>query len=407
MGVVAASSGRRVLALVVVLAALAGAACDGGPGEGPIASSSAPAPVELGAALVAAGGYHSCALDEGGAASCWGLGEYGQLGTGGTEGSDVPVAVAMPDGVTFTELAPGNAHTCALAADGAVWCWGVDGDGIHDAQGNDAHGPRLVRFPGDVVATSLDGYYHVCAADTSGGAWCWGRDTEGQLGNGSTIDSVAPVAVRVPDGASFTRVAAGGYHSCALDADGAAWCWGQDLRGQLGDGDGQRDRSVPGAVTMPSGVTFVTITAGFDHTCALDASGGAWCWGDGSSGQLGDGGSADAPVPVAVTMPDGVTFVSIDAGNAHTCAVASDGAVWCWGLGPQGGAATTDVVAAPTRVAIGEGLAAVVVSAGGFHTCALTSDGRAWCWGDGSTGQLGVGAVAGATLPTPVVGWDA
>ena len=349
-------------------------------------------------ARISAGGYHTCALNAGGVASCWGLGEYGQLGTGATDSSVAPVTAAMPDGVVFREVASGNAHTCAIADDGAVWCWGIDGDGIHDAQGNDAHGPRLVRFPVDVVATTIDGYYHVCVTADDGTAWCWGRDTEGQLGNGSTTDSVAPVQVAMSEDVAFTRVVTGGFHTCAIDADGTAWCWGQDLHGQLGDGGTDGDHGTPGRVAMPMGVTFTALSAGFAHACALDADGAAWCWGDDSSGQLGDGGAVDEPAPVAVAMPGGVRFTAIDAGNAHTCALATDGTVWCWGLGVQG--------AAPTPVAI-DGVVAAAISAGGFHTCVLATDGSAWCWGDDSSGQLGIGATGGATPPTRVADWSA
>ncbi|MFM8944545.1 MAG: RCC1 domain-containing protein [Actinomycetota bacterium] len=402
---------RRTVLTLGLVAFLLVACSDGGdagtPGASPtdLASSGpAPSPVAT-TARVSAGGYHSCALDASGVASCWGLGEYGQLGTGGTDSSDAPVAVAMPEGVPFPAVAAGNAPACAIATDGSVWCWGVDGDGIHDAQGNDAHGPRRVRFPVEVRAATIDGYYHDCIATDDGAAWCWGRDTEGQLGNGSTTDSVAPVRVRAPDGVTFARVATGGFHSCALATDGTAWCWGQDLHGQLGDGDDGGDRATPGMVAMPAGATFVALSAGFNHTCGLTADGAAWCWGEGLSGQLGDGGAVDATSPVSVTMPGGVRFVSLDAGNAHTCALATDGGVWCWGLGAQGGGTATAPALVPSAVAVGDGTAATAISAGGFHTCVLTTDGAAWCWGDDGSGQLGDGTDDATPGPVMVAGW--
>ncbi|MFM7718050.1 MAG: RCC1 domain-containing protein [Actinomycetota bacterium] len=354
-------------------------------------------------ARVSAGGYHTCAIAEDGRASCWGLGDSGQLGDGATASSATPVAVAAPDGVTFIEVASGNAHTCAIADDGSVWCWGVDLDGGDEADRNAVHGPERVALPDGMRVLSLDGTYHDCAATQDGGAWCWGRGTEGQLGDGAASDAVAPVAVATPDGVAFARIVAGGFHTCALDAEGAAWCWGQDLHGQLGDGATAADRAVPGRVAAPETVRFVALSAGFNHTCALDADGAAWCWGEGTSGQLGDGATDDASAPVAVAMPGGVRFAAIDAGNAHTCALATGGSVWCWGLGIQGVATAFGVSFSPSAFAVGPGEAVVAVGAGGFHSCALLADASVWCWGDDALGQLGDGTAGGTSEPVRIV----
>ena len=204
---------------------------------------------------------------------------------------------------------------------------------------------------------------------------------------------------------NFT-IAAGGRHTCAIDTSGAAWCWGRNWDGQLGDGmgnaTGDHDMNVPTRVL--GGHTFTSITAGDFHTCALDMSGAAWCWGDNLYGQLGDGtgdGSSDANdanVPRAVT--GGHRFTTISAGAFHTCALDTSGVAWCWGANfafefvdfPAGqlGDGTLDDKNAPQRVDGGgwDGTFASI-SAGGWHTCAITNAGAVYCWGYNEFGALG------------------
>src|ERR1035438_7848891 len=150
------------------------------------------------------------------------------------------------------------------------------------------------------------GSFHSCAIE-SGKAYCWGDNGSGQLGNGSTVGSSVPVAVDtsgVLAGQALTQITAGDASTCALDAAGAAYCWGNNGSGQLGDGGTVSNSSVPVAVDTSgvlAGKTLTQITADGYHTCVLDAVGAAYCWGDNGTGQLGDGGTAfDSSVPVAV-----------------------------------------------------------------------------------------------------------
>lgn len=340
---------------------------------------------------ISAGGYHTCVIeqvDEVPVAHCWGLGDYGQLGDGRTEDSVSPVEVALPEGVSLETIVAGNAHTCAIDSEGSVWCWGVDGDGGDEADLNEIHGPEAVAFPDGTRITAIDGYFHECALTDEGAIWCWGRNAEGQVGDSTRRDVASPIEVSLPGDVSATGVVTGGYHSCALDAAGAAWCWGQDLHGQLGDGDGNTDGRTPRRIAVPDGLSFVSLSAGFDHTCGIAADGAAWCWGEGTSGQLGDGSDQDATTPVAVEMPADVRFIALDAGNAHTCAIDEGGSVWCWGLGIQaGGERSDDVSLVPVMLDLGADV--TVISAGGFHTCALLQDRQAICWGEAGSGQLG------------------
>src|SRR5690349_996888 len=121
-----------------------------------------------------------------------------------------------------------------------------------------------------------------------------------------------PVAVTMPAGVTFTTVAAGASHSLALDTAGRAWAWGDNVYGQLGSGTNATGRSsTPVAVTMPAGVTFTTVAAGGYHSLALDTAGRAWAWGDNVEGALGNGTNTGSGTPVPVTMPAGVTFTTV------------------------------------------------------------------------------------------------
>ena len=210
------------------------------------------------------------------------------------------------DGVGFTAIAAGELHSLALDADGNAWAWGYDGNGqLGDAGTSSSQdAPVAVDMPDGVSFTAIAaGSGHSLALDTNGNAWAWGYDVFGQLGDGGrNSNQDAPVAVAMPDGVSFTTVAAGGLHSLALDADGNAWAWGYDGYGQLGDGGTSSSQDAPVAVAMPDGVSFTAIAAGFYHSLALDTNGNAWAWGYDGYGQLGDGGSnSNQFAPVAVT----------------------------------------------------------------------------------------------------------
>ena len=198
-----------------------------------------------------------------------------------------------------------------------------------------------IQSSGDAAPSSLRnrvaaGGYFSCYMFNTGAVKCWGQNSYGQLGVGTTDDSLSPVTVKNANGADVTDVLAittGKYHTCALLNSGAVWCWGYNSYGQLGDGT-THDRSSPVAVSgLSSGV--VAISAGHEHTCALLNSGAVKCWGYNSDGQLGDRTTDDRSSPVAVYgLASGV--LSVTAGRYHTCAVLTSGAVKCWGDNSNG-----------------------------------------------------------------------
>src|SRR5664280_14839 len=191
----------------------------------------------------------------------------------------------------------------------------------------------LVAGPVQPAAATLapvqvvSGYAHTCALAPSGQVSCWGDNTYGQLGDNTTSNRPKPVTVQ-QGSVTFASITAGGIHTCGLTSAGAAYCWGYNWEGELGDNTFTAERDTP--VAVQGGVTFTSITAGGWHTCGLTSAGAAYCWGQNGDGQLGDGTSTNRSTPVAVQQ-GGVTFTSITVGRWHTCGLTSVGAAWCWG----------------------------------------------------------------------------
>ena len=301
--------------------------------------SSIPLPVlgSAGLTSIVAGHRETCALTATGAAYCWGLNAWGELGDGTTSGRGRPTAVA--GGLRFTLLALGDTHTCGVTPDNKTYCWGWNVFGaLGDGTTTDRHRPNPVA--GDLAFTTVTGgNWYTCGLTVAGAAYCWGINAFGGLGDGTVGTRWAPV--RVAGGHTFVSINAGSYHTCALTADGDAYCWGQNVYGQLGDGT-TNNRLVPVRVLSPWG--FSSIDVGDAFTCALRKhDGAAFCWGGNQDGRLGIGAATgpqacgspfleQAPcskVPVAVT--GGLTFASLSVRASQACALASDGAAYCWG----------------------------------------------------------------------------
>jgi alpha-tubulin suppressor-like RCC1 family protein len=272
-----------------------------------------------------------CALNHAGNAFCWGFNTTGNVGDGTKDPRKTPVAVI--GGHTFTSLAVGHYTACATTSDGAAYCWGSNAHGaLGDGTGTDQSQPSKVStaLSFSQVSTSGD---HTCALTKDGAAYCWGGNTLGTLGDGTKGDSPTPVPV--VGGLSFKAiVAAETSKTCALTLDGAAYCWGIQANGALGNN--VIDNVLAHAIDMPvavSGTNHYTVLAGdVFSSCAVTTSGSAECWGFDGDGNLGDGKNVDRPVPgpLATDLPLASIAMSHWT-NGHACALTTAGDVLCWG----------------------------------------------------------------------------
>lgn len=349
------------------------------------------------------GESHTCALTGAGQAWCWGRNATGTLGDSTASTRTTPVQVLQQTGVAFTQLSAGGSHNCAITSAGQAWCWGYNADyRLGDSTTSLGLAPVAVKPLGAVAFASISaGQQHTCGLDSNGQAYCWGANSYGQLGNNATAHRRTPVAVQHPVGVTFTSISAAEKHTCALDTTGQAWCWGYGAEGAMGGGFSFGD-SIPVQVTHPVGVTFSYLHTEYRHTCAVDTSGGAWCWGKNGNAQLGDSTLTTRYDPVAVRLPANVTVASITTGWAHSCAVTSSGQSYCWGFnnGGQVGDGTFTQRRMPVAVSQPSGVAFGIVSNGGYTTCGLDGVGQAWCWGRNNYSQIGNGGTADSTTPT-------
>jgi alpha-tubulin suppressor-like RCC1 family protein len=310
---------------------------------------------------------HTCATRTDGTLWCWGENTFGQLGIGESDETRLrPVRVGTE--TTWRSVSVAGEKTCAIRTDGSLWCWGFNVN-LSDDVPTGEWIPTRVGAGAD-WATVAVGRMHACGVRTGGTLWCWGRDADG-------TDRRA--AVRVGTSASWVSVSAAGGHTCAVDTRRALWCWGDNRSGQLGDAT-LTDRPAP--VRVGAGRAWAAVATGADHTCAVTTDGGTWCWGDNSEGMLGDDTTVNAVAPVAVNT-DLVTKAVV-AGAEHTCALTAGGGLWCWGendSGQFGDGTTTSSPMSTAVLRVGTDEDWAEVAAGTSHTCALRTDGTLWCWG--------------------------
>ena len=354
-------------------------------------------PGSYGGAAIAAGTWHTLALESDGTLWIWGDNSNGQLGNGTTtdRATVTPIQVAGLSGIVAT--AGGCSHTVVLTGDGTVWAWGYNGDGqLGDGTTNERHTPVRVNGLSDVVAIA-SGCFHTMALTADGSVWAWGRNFEGQLGDRTTINRFIPVRINGLD--AIAALAPGYYHTTILKSDGTVWTWGSNESGQLGDGT-TTNRTTPAQITRLNGIT--AIKTGHSHTVALKSDGTVWTWGRNIEGQLGDGSTADRYIPAQVAGLSVITTIA--ARQHHTEVLTGSGTVWTWGHNQFGGLGdgTTVNRATPAQVANLNGVATIF--GGGFHIVALKNDGTVWTWGYNIKGQLGDGTTTDRHTPVQVLG---
>lgn len=392
-----------------------------------------------GIVAIAGGANHTCAVTAAGGVKCWGANASGQLGDGNTRDQWVAVSVLKWDGSALAGIqavAGGGDHSCALAVDGGVLCWGSNqtgqlGDRTHNSRATASPVLNADGSPLTGIQAITAGNGHTCALTTAGGVLCWGTGQWGQLGNGTWNSSNAPVSVTGLT-SGVKQIAAAEAHTCAVTTGGAVKCWGANTYGQLGDGTVYRQPTPVDVSGLSSGMDVVA--TGVGHTCVRAADGSARCWGWNQHGQLGDNTPENRLTPAYVVRVDGMSVASrviciqttlqgtrcaagatvpdmyrdvtaVAYAEEHSCLLTSAGGVRCWGANTHGqlGDGTNKNRATPIDVS---GLASGVhaVTAGTNFSCALGDWGNVACWGLGAMGQLGTeGLYVEKWLPAPVL----
>lgn len=356
---------------------------EGSAGGPPDISNTGPGPT--GSNLMVDGGdRHSCGVVDG-RLYCWGENQTGALGLGDFAGRLVPSQVG--DSSDWSAVGAGDGFSCGIRA-GLVFCWGTGSSGqLGNGQFSLASTPQEVTLPGPAQSLSV-GHQHACAI-VDGSLLCWGNNSEGQLAQGDPftgpgVNSSMPLLI--PSGVTWSRVSAGQGHTCAIQTDGALWCWGRNARGELGLGAAAPDQiRIPDVVG--SDTDWTDIAAGQNHTCGIRA-GELYCWGDNGSNQLGtDVADFTDDLALVVGVQD-ATHVTVD--TFHTCVLSATGTLGCWGRNIEGilGDGTIEARAVPTAAMPTD--AWDQVAAGRFHTCGVRF-GAILCSGENSDGRLGTG----------------
>ncbi len=288
--------------------------------------------------LVDTGEDHTVAVKSDGTVWTWGNNSNGQLGNGTTTDSSVPVKVSSLSNVI--DVTAGYKFTVALKSDGTVWAWGINSSGqLGNGTTTDSSVPVQVTGLSKAATAVSAGYDHVLSLQSDTTVWAWGSNSNGQLGNGTTTNSSVPVQGA---GLSYmSAIAAGNHFSLALRyTDQTVWAWGINGSGQLGNGT--TTDSVT-CVNVSVLTTATAIAAGHDHAVALQRDGTVWTWGDNSNGQLGNGTTSLSTTPVQVTGLSG--GVAVAAGRDDSIIMKSDKTIWAWGNnsnGQLGDGTTTD-----------------------------------------------------------------
>lgn len=362
--------------------------------------------VRMALVWVGPGLFHTCGVTADGFTACWGGNNAGELGDSTIFSSRTPVLARSP--MRFTSSDGGGTQSCSLAEDGRAFCWGANwsaqlGRGSFDR----ALYPFPEAVPGPWIFDALTvGDRHACGLTRDGQVACWGGGFSGQLGVTTASAqcpavnepcNTSPVAVEGTIG--FTTVDAGEEHTCGVGADGIAYCWGENSGAQLGDGT-VTDRSVPRPVVNLASLDHVS--GGGMHSCAVTTAGAAYCWGSNVFGQLG----VDPPVSSTTPLPvaGAIRFTQISAGREHTCGLADDGVVYCWGSDQFGQVGNGSGGTAFQPEPVTGNITFTFVRAGAYHSCGIADDGITYCWGWNNAGQLGTGPGFTQHVPTPVAG---
>jgi alpha-tubulin suppressor-like RCC1 family protein len=352
---------------------------------------------------VSAGWQHSCGITTtDNRAYCWGNNSEGELGDGEAVGGPStarPTPQLVLGGLQFRQVSAGSFATCGVSTDFRAYCWGTNGRG---ELGDGTLTSRATPVPvvGGLHFRQIEtNFQHTCGVSyPENRAYCWGDNSDGQLGDGTRVNRLAPVAVA--RALPFRQVSAGYYHTCGVTTDNRAFCWGLNQYGQVGDSSSVFRRLQPSRVARTR--QFLQIDAGTYHTCAVTTDDRAFCWGNGRAGQVGNGKAYLSFWPKAVA--GGLSIARVSAGYDHSCGETTSNRLYCWGANYNGQLGDGTTVQRLTPVAVAGGLAFSQASAGVAHTCGRTPGAVAYCWGRNFLGELGNGTTTPSSTPVAVAG---
>ncbi|KAG2572219.1 ultraviolet-B receptor UVR8-like [Panicum virgatum] len=353
--------------------------------------------------LVSAGASHSVALLTGNALCSWGRGEDGQLGHGDAEDRLVPTVLSGFDAPGIASVICGADHTTAYSEEELqVYSWGW-GDFGRLGHGNstDVFTPQPVKaLQGLKIKQIACGDSHCLAVTMAGEVQSWGRNQNGQLGLGTTEDSLLPQKIQAFEGVCVKMIAAGAEHTSAVTEDGDLYGWGWGRYGNLGLGD-RNDRLFPEKVSSVEGEKMVLVACGWRHTITVSESGTMYTYGWSKYGQLGHGDFEDHLVPHKLESLKDSTISQISGGWRHTMALTSEGKLYGWGWNKFGqvGVGNNDDHCSPVQVHFPEEQKISQVACGWRHTLALSEKKNVFSWGRGTSGQLGNGEIVDRNTP--------
>jgi alpha-tubulin suppressor-like RCC1 family protein len=298
-------------------------------------------------------------------------------------------------------IGAGSGHTCALDALGYAFCWGNNyqydlgvSDLSYDTIPHSVSG--TIQFTELAVATT-----HACGLTADHLAYCWGDNASGELGVGTLSPTEISRPTLVAGGLLFTSVATTNVHTCALVASGDAWCWGWEGEGELGDSVSLSFIGRPSPLKVLGGLIYSSIAGGGSHTCAITLDARGYCWGNDFQGQVGDGHPlAYRTTPVAIAGTH--AFASISAGSSHSCAIDTGGVTWCFGSNDSGELGDGSFAERDSPAQISSAVEFAHLFAGDRVTCGLSGTGVAYCWGLNARGQVGDGTTLNKGTPVPV-----
>ncbi|MGV3711111.1 MAG: RCC1 domain-containing protein [Gemmatimonas sp.] len=403
---------RRVAPMMAAAMAIVVSACDVSPPD------NAGARLPAVATRMNVGEWTTCALSSTQRLHCWGRNsEFFEFGVPPT----TRPTSALPVNTNLFELVAlmggHGMHACGLTQQRAARCWGRNTNGQIGSGSSATTGTTLELVAVNDWSSLTVSRLTTCGVIASRRAYCWGANQRGEVGSTTRpIGSTALQPVLIESGEEFQSVSPGWLHACGLTLKGVALCWGDNNHGQLGLGvmDTVAHR-VPAAVATE--LRFQRLSSGANYTCGITLANDAYCWGQNTMGQLGDGTTTSRALPTAVA--GGFKFTRISAGTgfgsgttvtlpstilgavAHTCATLAGGQAYCWGWNGAGQLGDGTFVDKTAPVAVLGALTFEELGAGGSHTCGRNNI-LVYCWGGNQYGQLGNGSTRNSNVPLAV-----